>query len=366
VLAHARTAAGWTVVAEQPAAVVYASSTRMVEQSIFWALVSLVVALVAGLLLSQSINRPIGQLVAATRLIADGKMDVAIDIGRGDEFGRLAGAFEQMGRAVAERDAHIRAHNEELQQRVEARTRDLQKAHEQLLQSQKLAALNNLSAGIAHEINNPLAVVLASADLLLADARHGSDMEQVEVLDDVRRATERIRDIVARLGTLGGGPQPIKLAPFGLFALLQDTAAIFEAKLGGRTLEVVGDDDNRLPPLVGNATLLQHVVVQLLSNAVTATAEQGHIVVRCRLVGSDQVEVAVEDDGRGIPAEHLDQIFDPFFTTKDQWESVGLGLTVVHRIIEKHCGTIKISSRVGEGTTVTLSLPLNPPSSGEH
>jgi signal transduction histidine kinase len=275
-----------------------------------------------------------------------------------DEFGQLGASFDRMSEQIAARDAEIRGWNQELQARVDKRTRDLKEAHELLLRSQKLAALTTLSAGVAHEINNPLTGVLGITQVLLDEARGDPKRaKEVALLEHVEKAGLRMKSIVKRILSLSEPRTHADLSPVRINALLDATVHLLEREITAAQIEIARDFMADPPPILGEYTQLQQAFLQVLGNAITAMSLGGGITLRTWVGADGRVRCSVADQGRGIPKEALRRIFEPFYTTKDASEGEGLGLAIVHRIVENHHGTIEVASEVGRGTIVTIALP---------
>jgi len=348
----------WCVVVQQPVAAAFASTRTMRYQSLFWLLISIVVAVTTGLLLGRGISKPVERLARGAEALAAGELDHRLPAGGGDELGKLSRAFNHMGEEIAKRDAEIRAWNEELQQRVEEQTKELRSVEDQLLQSQKIAAVTSLGAGIAHEINNPLASVLGMAQLLLAKiGEQGGREQEKELLQIIEKEAHRIRKVVKTLKSFSEDYAGKKFAELELNLVIEETVEIMEQSLSDEQIEVVRDLDPDLPPLLGNRSQLQQVLLQLLKNAWIAMPRGGAITLITSSIEDRVVKLTVADTGKGIAPENLDKIFEPFFTTKDDWHGEGLGLTVAYRIVEEHHGKIEVISTEGEGTTFTIVLP---------
>ncbi len=344
---------GWKIWTQQRRSVAFAASRELRLLNLLLIAVSLVVAVAAGLLLARRINQPVAALVRGADLLAAGQLGHQITIAGNDELGRLGAAFNRMSGEIQKRDGEIRAFNAELQARVDERTRELKEAQAQLLQSQKIAAVSSLGAGIAHEINNPLTSVLGFAQILASRARkegRDKDAEALQLIDD---EAQRIKRIVATLLSFSESFAGEGFTELDANQLVE--AALRQVPLG--QIELVRELAAELPPIIGSSAQLQEAIIQLLRNALIAMRGAGRLTLRS--AGADGVvRLEVIDTGKGIAPEHLEKVFDPFFTTKDDWRGEGLGLTIVHRIVEQHHGRVKAASRVGEGSTFTLILPV--------
>jgi two-component system, NtrC family, sensor kinase len=353
--ATARTSAGWHVVAEQSRDAAFASLRSVRIQSIVWMALGALGAVIAGAVLAQSIQRPLYALTRGAEALAAGDLRHRVTSVARDEIGVLARTFNRMGDEIAKQDDEIRTWNKELQARVDARTKELRDAQDQLLQSKKLGAIAALGAGVAHEINNPLTGVVGLTQVLLA-RKDKLDDKTVRSLTSIEREALRIRDIVDRLGTLAqasvADATRIEIAGAVDAALAQHADQI--AARGIRVERVFARD---VPLVLGNADQLDHVFAQLVDNALRAMPDGGSLKLVTRTIDREAVVVEVIDTGRGIAPEVLDRIFEPFFTTKDHWHGAGLGLAVAHRIVEAHQGSIRAASTVGAGTTMTITFP---------
>jgi two-component system, NtrC family, sensor kinase len=358
VVAAAHVRAGWMVSARQSADQATAVSRRLLMQTALWIAISLVIAVAAGLFLGRSVSEPIGRLLRGADALASGDLSHRLRMTDRDEFGQLGAAFDRMSEQIAARDAEIRNWNQELQARVERRTRDLKEAHELLLRSQKLAALTTLSAGVAHEINNPLTGVLGITQVLLDEARTDPKRsKEVALLEHVERAGLRMKSIVKRILALSEPRTHADLAPVRINALLDATVHLLEREIAAAQIQITCDFMADPPPILGEYTQLQQALLQVLSNAISAMSLGGRITLRTWVGEDTRVRCSVADEGRGIAQEALRRIFEPFYTTKDASEGEGLGLAIVHRIVENHRGTIEVASEVGKGTIVTIALP---------
>lgn len=357
--AWSRDPAGWTVVVETPARSAFAASARIQQQLAFWILTGLCIALVVGVYLARSITLRIRQLGQGAEELARGNLTHRLEVDGADELSELSVAFNRMGSEISQRDAEIRAWNEELQTRVADRTEKLREAQQQLVRTEKIAAVATLGAGFAHEINNPLTTVLGLSQVLKTQLGRGLPaQEAVRLIGMIETDAGRIRDVVKLLLAASENYTTDGYRVLLVHAVLDECLTGVEARAGGEKIDVVKSYSSDLPPVVGNPVQLQQVVQHLLSNARTAMKEKGgQLRVSARAPDSGSVEIAITDTGKGILPEHLSKIFNPFFTTKDDWKGEGMGLTIAHRIVEEHRGRIEVQSAPGQGTTMTIVLP---------
>ncbi|MFH1123118.1 MAG: HAMP domain-containing sensor histidine kinase [Pseudomonadota bacterium] len=227
-----------------------------------------------------------------------------------------------------------------------------------LIQSHKMRAVGTLTAGVAHELNNPLNNITLTAHMLLEDYATLSDEERREMLKDVVNEANRSRDIISNLLDFAreGGSQ---MDPLDLAALIQDTInlASNQIKFSGIKIEFKATDN--LPRIHGDSQQLRQVFLNLILNAIDASEEGGKIqLLAVPAEEPNYVTVKVIDFGKGIPQHILGSIFDPFFTTKAKGKGTGLGLSVSQAIVVKHGGRIWVNSMEGKGSTFTVNLPL--------
>ncbi|MFK7896907.1 MAG: ATP-binding protein [Myxococcota bacterium] len=302
-----------------------------------------------------------------------------IAVGRKMSGERLAADDRQLLRTLANQSSiaienakafdEIAKLNESLEARVDERTRELQEAQTQLMQSEKLKSLGQLVAGVAHELNNPIGFVHANLQLLdefigklEAAQESGQDATQIreaitKLLSRSREGTERVKQIVQDLRTFSRMDQA-DLQSAQLTEEIDRTLALMEPRLKGG-IEVVRDY-RPLPEVRCYPGQLNQVFLNLLMNACDVLPDGGQITIRTSVIETG-VRLEFSDTGPGIPPQVQLRIFDPFFTTKEVGKGTGLGLSLSHGIIERHGGRIQIQSAVGEGTTFQIDLPLIAP-----
>ena len=226
---------------------------------------------------------------------------------------------------------------------------------EELLRSEKLASVGELAAGVAHEINNIIMVILGFADLLLRQT--SPDHSSTQDLKVIEREAKRGRDIVQRLLRFAR-PQPLKLARTELESILGNTISLLSHQIRKGGIQVETDYDPGVSSIVCDRGQLEMVFTNIALNAVQVLGEGGILKIKTRAKGAGRVEVVISDNGPGIRPEHMGKIFDPFFTTKEPGQGTGLGLSVAYRIVHEHGGTIRAQSRPGEGTSFLIELPI--------
>jgi signal transduction histidine kinase len=238
---------------------------------------------------------------------------------------------------------------------LQERERALAEAQQALVRSEKMSAFGQLSAGIAHEVKNPLAGILGHAQLLMR--RMKSDDPAMNSLDLIARETRRCSDIIANLMRFARQDKPHFL-PLEINAVVDAALAIVDHQLSLHGIDIVRETGQQLPPVSGDFNQLQQVLVNLAINAQQAMGEKrGELRVRTRS-DDGRVIIEVQDTGPGMAPEVQARIFEPFFTTKAAGQGTGLGLSVSYGIIENHGGRIEVRSSPGEGATFVITLPV--------
>ncbi|MSP16170.1 MAG: sensor histidine kinase [Myxococcales bacterium] len=333
------------------------------------------------LLTVQEFTAPIRQLEQRADEMARGELAGPVFAGvEGDEVGRLSLALEEMRRALRDKLRTTEEVNVDLEREVQRRTADLARknrelaetlekltfAQRQLVHAEKMASIGQLVAGIAHEINNPVNAIVNTvgplSDEIEQIASRAQDPAAAQELRDmarvIQRGARRTKDIVQALHNYSRSDDE-RVVEFDLNRSLDDSLELLRHQFRG-VIEV----DRRygeVGRIRGHAGQLNQVFMNLLTNAAQALAgKEAARIVLTTTRSSERVEIAVADNGPGIPQEILPRIWDPFFTTKEVGQGSGLGLSIVHGIVERHGGTIGVVTRIGEGTTFTVSLPERP------
>jgi two-component system NtrC family sensor kinase len=305
----------------------------------------------------RQITRPIGEMVAATRELAAGHFDQEVTVKSQGEIALLAESFNTMMRSLRGMKADLEEWARTLEDKVAERTDQLVAMQHRVMHSERLASLGMLSAGVAHEINNPLGGILSLTALALEDMN--ADDPARENLEEVVRQSERCRDIVkgllefSRQQEAGSDRVDVRVVLDETLALLSKQALFHNIKL-----EKHYDPD--IDVVIADRSQLQQVFMNIIVNAVQAMGERGILSVTVGKGARDQVEIRIADTGCGIPHEDIDKIFDPFYTTKADGAGTGLGLSIAYGIITKHRGNIDVASEVGSGTVFTIRLPGTP------
>lgn len=233
---------------------------------------------------------------------------------------------------------------------------------QQLIQSAKMASLGEMSAGMAHELSNPLGIIkfsIAEARELLED---GEEAELPAILDRINRHVDRSTNIINHLRTYGHDARQQEKENCAIRGIIENSLQFFSEQLMLRGIDLELEPAESLPPVLCIALQIEQVLVNLVSNARDAFEEETpekQIRLRAHEM-SGFVVVEIQDNGRGIPEKILKDIFNPFFTTKAPGQGTGLGLSISYGIVKEHGGKLEVESKIGEGTTVRVSLPVTP------
>jgi two-component system NtrC family sensor kinase len=301
------------------------------------------------------IIKPLQSMVAATNQIANGDLNHEVEIHSQDEIGELASAFNQMTEKLKAANKELVDWGLTLEKKVEERTKELVEMQARLIQSEKLASLGKLAAGIAHEINNPLGGVLIYTHLLLEDTDR--DSSQCDKLKKIVKETTRCKDIVKGLLEFSRPKKP-EMVPTDIHEALNRALAIFEPQSLFQNIKVQ-KEFSEVPRIIADSSQLQQVFTNIIVNAAEAMAGDGILTIRTSLdKQADRIKIEFIDTGHGIKPEDITRLFEPFFTTKEVGKGTGLGLAISYGIVQRHQGSIEVQSQIGKGSTFTVILPV--------
>ncbi len=320
-----------------PKAAAYLTARELLNDLIILSLTLFLATALISVFLAYRLTRPLELLSEAAREVGQGKFDISIKITSNDEIGLLSGSFNEM--------------TSELRDREEA----LDKTQAALVQSEKMSAFGQLSAGIAHEVKNPLTGILGHTQLSLhkLEEQHPARKNIVIVEKETKRCTTIINNLMKFARR-----EEIQRRPLEINHIVKEALAIVEHQMTISHVKLQLDLADNLPPTPGNDNQLQQVLMNFAINAQQAmNGKPGLLRVETRRSDSGHNEIVVSDTGPGIPEEIRDKIFEPFFTTKPVGQGTGLGLSVTYGIIKDHNGEITLESELGKGSTFIITLP---------
>jgi signal transduction histidine kinase len=299
-------------------------------------------------------------LIAKIREIGRGNWGQRIELEGGDEIVILAAEFNRMVERLQDTYARLLKEQEE---RL--------KLERHLRQSEKLASVGQLAAGLAHEIGTPLSIIGGRAEYLVRKPR--SPAELTENLQIIRSQIDRVAAIVRQLLQFSRKTEPV-MRTVQLPSLLHYVEKLLEHNINEKKIVVENRFPDSLPSIKADPDLLQQVFINLFQNSLQAVDAGGKITIEAEMPSNGRsvsdpepdrcLRILFEDNGSGIPQEHLEHIFDPFFTTKDVGEGTGLGLSVSYGIVRDHGGDIRVESAAGRGARFIISLPISQPVAG--
>jgi signal transduction histidine kinase/ActR/RegA family two-component response regulator len=310
----------------------------------------------AAVLFVRRIVGPLRSLLHGTQRIAAGELWHRVSVLPGDEIGELAESFNRMAEDLGKARSALEAHSSELENKVSERTRKLEEARSRLVQSEKLSAIGQLVAGVAHELNNPLTGVLGYAQLLM---RRATDPDLSRSLEKIGSEAFRCKKIVQNLLTFARKQKPAKTL-IDVNQALERALDLRSYQMRLDNVEIVTEFHPRLPRTMADFHQLQQAFLNIIVNAHQAMAEvkrRGRLTLRTS-EENGRIVLEIADNGPGIPAGLREKVFDPFFTTKDVGVGTGLGLSICYGIVQEHGGQIEVESELGEGTRIIIELPI--------
>ena len=303
------------------------------KQLIAWSSIAVVLGIVLPLLMIFKIFHPLVVIKKATTDIAHGRFKTIEVINTKDEMQQVMEAFNTM-------------------------VRELERRQDQLVQSKKLSSLGTLTAGVAHQLNNPLNNISTSCQIAIAELATADQDFLQRMLRNIDQETLRARDVVKGLLEFSR-VQEFSLRPWHLADVVKRSVRLVQSQIPADIDMQVRIPEDLMFPM--DTQRIQEVFINLIFNAAQAIKGSGRITITAwEDGGSDEVIIDVHDTGPGIPPEIQGRLFDPFYTTKEEGQGTGLGLSVVYGIIQKHRGNITVESSPEQGTSFVLRLPLQP------
>ncbi|MCX5895902.1 MAG: ATP-binding protein [Proteobacteria bacterium] len=314
---------------------------------------ALVLILFGSFLLTRYLVKPIDKLIRLTDNISQGNFETSLALSDRNEIGKLSASLSRMAEKLNEDKIRVHEHIRAL----EDKNRELQQAQQEIIQSEKLASVGRLAAGVAHEIGNPIGIILGYLDLLLD---HSLDEQQrADYLKRLQRETERINSVIRGLLDYAQPSSPI-IEELNINTLIQDTCSLVSYQKGFQQCTINFKLDSTVPPLIADEKQIRQIIINLTLNALDAMPDGGTITYATaaeNISGEYHIVFSTTDTGKGIPPEIQDKIFDPFFTTKEPGKGTGLGLSNVQRMVQSLGGRVTVASVPGKGTTFTVIFP---------
>ena len=311
---------------------IHAKITQLREQVVIWSSVAIVIGIVLSLLTVNFVFKPLAAVKRITRDIAQGRFRRIEVINSNDEIQEVTEA------------CNIMVH-------------ELERRQAQLIQAEKLSSLGTLTAGVAHQLNNPLNNISTSCQIVIDEFDRGDTALFKRMLNNIEQETLRARDVVKSLLEFArsqGSASPLRQA--SLADVARKAALLAKSQVPSEISVVISIPDDL--ELVMDPQRIQEVFINMIINAAQAIERQGEIVIAATVdPATQEAVIEIRDTGHGILAENLTKVFDPFFTTKPEGHGTGLGLPVVYGIIQQHHGNITVQSAPGRGTSFFIRLP---------
>jgi signal transduction histidine kinase len=329
---------------------------------------AIVFIVVGSFLLTRYLVKPLERLIEATEDITEGYVPKQLESTGSNEIGALSVSLARMSDKLREDKDKIDTYVKSLE---ESNTQ-LKQAQDEVIRSEKLSSVGRLAAGVAHEIGNPIGIILGYVEILRQQVSEGPHTN--EPLERLEKEVMRIDTIIRELLSFSR-PTTVSLQPIQANAVIKEATTIISHQKGFQGIKLKLVLDEALPTIMADERLLQQLFINLLINAMDAMPEGGDLSVSTEYrsvsnhgpldytLPQDGVTILVSDSGVGIEQKHLEKIFDPFYTTKSPGKGTGLGLSVCHRIIESLGGVIRVQSIPGKGTTFAVILPVSQESS---
>ena len=338
--------------------------------TIFLFLVLLCFIIVTAILISRFVTSPVKQMVAGTKKVADGDLNVDIKVRSKDEIGQLAISFNLMIIDLKIAHEEIRNWSMRLEKKIEERTRKLYLTRAKLIQSEKMASLGVLASSVAHEINNPLQGILTYIKLMLKILKGGKptdknlkDFDEYLVLmgNEIERCGGMVKNLL-----VFSKQSKLEIREEDINSIIDNALKLVENKVKLQNIHILTELGKTLPKLSCDRKQIQQSFIALLINSIEAIESGGEITIKTAQFDHEYILISISDTGKGISEVNIRNVFDPFYTTKESSKNTGLGLFVVYGIIKEHNGTIEVKSKPGEGTKFLIKLPiLNQGETGE-
>jgi two-component system NtrC family sensor kinase len=303
-------------------------------------IIGAIISMLLAYWVSLRISVPLRELVVASKQVAHGNLETKVELTTNDELQYLAESFNAMSEALQRRDEQIKDF-----------------ATKKIMEAERLALIGQLSANVAHELNNPLQGIVTFSHLLLEDPKCDNPLHS-EALQKILGQADRCRDIIRGLLDFSRQRKPDKTI-CNLNSVLESCVSLLEQQAPFQNIEIKKNLQIDLPMTVVDPSQIERVFINLIVNAAEAMDGNGKLTLITFFNAKDEtIEIDIQDTGCGISPEDMERIFDPFFTTKDVGHGTGLGLAISYGIIKSHRGNIFVDSTEGKGTTFTIVLPV--------
>lgn len=312
----------------------------------------------------RKIQNPLNEIIRASVAVSKGDKNTRLDIkpNQLNDMRMVSSAFNEMLDKLQFAAEELQNWSQQLEYKVQKKTEELSEMQSELIHIERIASLGKLSSSVAHEINNPLSGVLTYSKLVHKHIKklEFDDEEKenlLKYLKSIEDETKRCGDIVKGLLDFSRNDQ-LDFKTIHFHKLLRDAYTLMDHQMGLKNIHFQSDFAARKDLINCSGNQIKQACVAILLNASEAVNENGEILMKTSNPSKDFVKLEVKDNGVGIASDDLPHIFEPFFSTKEKVKGIGLGLAIVHGIVQNHKGKIEVDSELGKGTTISIILPL--------
>lgn len=328
------------------------------------ALITILLVLILIFFTRKNIKEPLNAIISASEAVAKGNKEMRLEIKPNllNDMRMVSLAFNNMLDNLSMANKELENWSQQLEYKVQKKSEELSEIQNELIHVERIASLGKLSSSVAHEINNPLSGVLTYTKLVhkqlgRQDMDQRSKESMLKYLTIIENETKRCGDIVKGLLDFSRKDQQ-NFENKHLHAILQDTYNLMAHQMKMADIHFYTDFRAASDVIYCNENQIKQACLAILVNACEAISENGEIIIRTALSDAEHIRFDIADNGTGISPEDMNHIFEPFFSAKQKTNSIGLGLAIVHGIVQSHKGKIEISSEVGKGTTLSIIIPL--------
>jgi two-component system, NtrC family, sensor kinase len=313
----------------------------------------------------RNIQKPLNELVMASQSITQGNRKVRMQIkpGQLEDMRTVSTAFNEMLDKLQAANHELENWSRQLEYKVQKKSEELSSVQNELIQIERIASLGKLSASVAHELNNPLSGILVYAKLIhkqltapeLTEAKKESALKQLKLIES---ETKRCGDIVKGLLDFSRKDQA-DFEHSHVHDILRETYDLLHHQMKIKNIGFLTDFKAQMDMIQCSPNQIKQACVAMLVNSSEAVNENGEVILRTLNKDAHTITIEISDNGKGIAEENLSHIFEPFFSTKHEASGIGLGLAIVHGIVQSHKGSIEVLSTPGNGTTMSITIPLS-------
>jgi len=312
----------------------------------------------------RQIRRPLKEIIRASEAVALGDRNVRLKAPPNQlhDLKMVSHAFNKMLDNLQSASAELENWSQQLEYKVQKKSEEISEIQNELIHIERIASLGKLSSSVAHEINNPLSGVLTYTKLVhkqlskleLDEKEKESMLRYLNVIED---ETKRCGDIVKGLLDFSRSDK-VDFKPYHLHRLLKETFTLIEHQMKMENILFQTDFSATKDLILCNGNQIKQAGIAILMNASEAIMDNGIIIIKTRNTDDSHITLEIQDNGTGIAQEDIPHIFEPFFSTKEKASGIGLGLAIVHGIVQSHNGKIEVDSELGKGTSISIQLPM--------